>query len=188
MKKQNQVKILKKKNKNFEQNSINIHLLNGSINGSSLQFLNNSNKININNNIKKNNNNINNSSFSNSKDKYENDHSQEESIDTILEISKKIIPNSIKISLNFIILGSLVYLMLLCINIYGSNREKKHWNYSINLSMNILERIPKLMEMVIYSCITVVTNNIKSIEGSIMNEQSKYLALYLRPKDKYTDS
>ena len=175
------------KNKNVDQNSINIQLLNGTINGSSLHFLNNSNKININNNIQKNNN-INNSSLSNSKDKYENEHSQEESMDSMLEMSKKILPNSIKISLNIIILGSLIYLILLSLNIYGSIREKKQWNYSINLSMNILERIPRLMEMLIYSCITVITNNIKSIEGSIMNEQSKYLALYLRPKDKYTDS
>jgi hypothetical protein len=45
--------------------------------------------------------------------------------------------------------------------------------------MNILERIPKLMEMLIYSCITVMANNQNIIKGSPSNDnQPKYISYF----------
>jgi hypothetical protein len=66
------------------------------------------------------------------------------------------------------------------INIFEANREKSNWKFSVNLSMNILERIPRLMEMLIYACITVINNNLNTINVPKMNDnsQSKYLTYF----------
>ena len=54
--------------------------------------------------------------------------------------------------------------------------------------MNILERIPKLMEMLIYSCITVITNNQNAIKGSPENDnQPKYLTYFKVNSLYYSD-
>ena len=38
--------------------------------------------------------------------------------------------------------------------------------YSVNLSMNILERIPRLMGLLIYACLTIIRNDEYLMEGS----------------------
>ena len=157
-----------------EQNDINGGLLNGSINGSSLQLLNNANNhripLNKNNIIKNKNTGM---SFSNEKEE------KEESIDSLLKISNKILPNSIKISLIFILAGVISYILLCCGNILESKNEQKIWEFSINLSLNILERIPRLMGLLIYSFITVITNNPKKITGSpFKDNQPNYLTYF----------
>jgi hypothetical protein len=54
--------------------------------------------------------------------------------------------------------------------------------------MNILERIPKLMEMLIYSCIIVITNNQNIIKGSPENDnQPKYLTYFKENSLYYSD-
>ena len=174
------------KNKIPEQNNMNASNLNGSMNGSSLQFLNNSNKkISLNNNNVINNNNT---ISSNKSDKEQKIISQEESIDSLLKISNKILPISSQISFIFIILGILLYFGLAIANIIESNNEKSIWRYSINLSLNILERIPRLMELLIYSCITVISNNQTIIEGSpYKDNQPKYLTYFKVNSLYYSD-
>jgi len=162
------------KSKIPEQNVIN---LNGSMNGSFAQFLNNSNngKLSIINNIEKNNNYI----TQNINKKDEKDFSQEESVDSLLEISKKIIPISSKISIVLITICIIFYFSITIVNIAWPIKKKLKWKYSINLSMNVLERIPKLMEMIIYSCITVIANNLNVIKGSPSNDnQPKYISYF----------
>ena len=45
--------------------------------------------------------------------------------------------------------------------------------------MNILERIPRLIGMIIYACFSVITNNIKALVGSPINDnQSNYLKYF----------
>ena len=160
-------------NKEDEKNRQNNINLDGSMNGSSVQFLNNSNnrKLSVNN-LEKNNNFL----TPNINEKDSPNLSQEESLDSLLKISKKIIPNASKISMTFIIFGILLYLSLALVNIAESNNKKLKWKFSINLSMNILERIPKLMEMLIYACITVMSNNQNVMKGSPSNDnQANYL-------------
>ena len=159
----------------IDKNSINSNILNGSMNGSSLLFLNNSNnKISLDNNFKNNN-----SFIENTKENDENKNSKEDSIDSLLNISKKILPNSIKISLFFIFLGIIIYLIFCFWNIIIVFSEDKIWRYSINLSMNVLERIPRLMDMLIYACLTVINNNDKLLKGNPFNDnQSKYLTYF----------
>ena len=160
--------------KTFEQNNINGGVLNGSVNGSSLQLLNNSNNNRIplsrSGMIKNKNAGM---SISNEKEE------KEESIDSLLKISNKILPNSIKISLIFILVGVIAYILVCCGNLLESRNEKKIWSFSINLSLNILERIPRLMGLLIYSFITVITNNPNKISGSpFKKNQPNYLTYF----------
>ena len=97
------------------------------------------------------------------------------------------IPRSSNIHVFFIITGLLLYLSLIIINIAGSNNKKLKWKYSINLSMNILERIPKLMEMLVYACITVMSNNQNVMKVSSNNYQPKYLTYFKVNSLYYSD-
>ena len=140
-----------KKNNNInDKNSINGSLLNGSMNGSSLLILNNSN---INNNLINLNNDYrgNNSFISNINESNNEKNIKEESIDSLLNFISKILPISLKISSIFILLITFCYIICCCGNIIVLSLENKIWEYSINLSMNVLERIPKLMALLIYT-------------------------------------
>ena len=171
---------LKKKNhkrnsSSSHKNSIdidknNLSLLNASINGSSLQLLNNTNhhKMLLNNNF----------SNKNSRMPINEKEEKEESIDTVLKTSNKILPNSIKISLIFIIVGVIIYISIGCGNIVESKKEKNIRSFSINLSMNILERVPRLMGLLIYSLIVIITDNSNKIKGSLNENQPSYLTYF----------
>ena len=165
-----------------KQNNIN---LDGSMNGSSAQFLNNSNnhKLNLGNNLEKNNNFL----IPSFNEKDPKDLSQEDSVDSLLKMSKKIIPKASNISVIVIIIGIFLYLFLAIINIAELNNQKLKWKYSINLSMNILERIPKLMEMLVYACITVMSNNQNIMKASSNDNQPKYLTFFKVNSLYYSD-
>ena len=159
----------KDESKYIEKNNVNRNMLNGSMNGSSSSFLNQSNKIPLNYNIEKN----------DSNDKNEKIVSKEESINSLLKISKKILPNSLKISLILIIIGIIIYLFSCILNIIILYNQDNTIKYSTNLSMNILERIPRLMGLVIYSCISVIVGNANLMKGSPKNyNQSNYLTYF----------
>ena len=171
------------KNKNHigDKNSMNGSLLNGSLNGSSLLFLNNSN----NNKIIINNNNANNSFIPNINEKEEKNNSKEESIDSLLSFSKKILPNSLKISLILIIFTFIVYIAFCFANIIGLSSENDIWKFAINLSMNILERIPKIMAMLIYSCLSVIVGKKNLIAGSPYNDNQATFFNYFEVTSSY---
>ena len=160
-------------NNKIKNNNINGSILNKSMNGSSIQFLNNSNfnKIQINKNID------NNNTYIPKVEEEQNKISQEESVDSLLKISNKILPNCIRISLFLILTISIIYLILSYANISEVFNENLIWKNSIYLSMNILERIPKLMELVIFACVNVISNNKRK---NILNKvnQLKYLTYF----------
>ena len=53
------------------------------------------------------------------------------------------------------------------------------WDFDINLSFNILERIPNLIEMVLYSFIRVLSDNPNLLIGSPTNDaQLSYLEFF----------
>ena len=163
------------KNKNFDKNSTALSLLNSSMNRNSFHVLNNPGNKNIQNNRE------NNSAFTSSSNEKEEEKkiSQEETIDSFLHLIKKILPNSLKISLIFIIFSTIIYLSLTCANITELLSENKIFKYSINLSMNILERIPNLMGILIYSCLTIITGNDNLVPGEFVNyNQLNYLTYF----------
>jgi hypothetical protein len=166
------------KNKHFEQKSLSGSVLNGSMNGSSLQFLNASNKINLNNNIE-------NSSSLENEDK---NNVKEESIDSLMNFSNKILPSSLKITLIFICFITIVYLICCIFNIIILFNENNIINYSINLSMNILERVPRLMGTLIYLCFTIIRNDEYLMKGSpFIDNQAKYLSYFEAESSYYSE-
>ena len=159
------------KNDIIEQNSMNGSLLNSSMNGSSIQFLNRSNKLNLNNRIENNNYNTPN------EQNPENNKSNEETIDNLIKFITNILPNSHRFSLFYIILNFLIYLGLCIIFIYEIINQMHEYDFSINLSMNILERVPRIMELVLYSTITVLLNQTTTLVP-YNNHQSPYLQYF----------
>ena len=151
----------------LEQNSMNGSLLNSSMNGSSIQFLNRTNKFNLNNKIENNNN----TQYEGKKEENpENINSQEETIDTLLKFTTNILPYSHRYSLIFILFNFIIYLGLFFLCIYEIIYQIYKYDFSINLSMNILERVPRIMELVLYSTITVILNQTTIIPNN--NHQS----------------
>ena len=159
----------------IEQNNINGSFLNGSVNGSSYKFLNASNnKLFLNKNSGNNNDFI----SPNSGENEQGTESQEQSIDLLLKFSNKILPIS-RVAFIIIILLILFYICESIGNIYEIYSQKEIWKFSINLSMNLFERIPNLMEMIIYACITVISTELKLLDNSQMKDYNKkYLEFF----------
>ena len=150
-------------------------LLNSSMNLSSMQLLNRANKFNLNNKID-NNNNINTHYEEKKEENPENKSSQEETIDTLIKFTSNILPNSHRYSLIFILFNFIIYLGLFFLCIYEIIYQIYKYDFSINLSMNILERVPRIMELVLYSTITVILNQTTLIPNN--NHQSHYLQYF----------
>ena len=149
-------------------------LLNSSMNGSSIQLLNKSNKINLNNNIIENN--INSPFVSKLKENEGNKLSQEETVDSLMNFVIDILPDSHKFSLIFIFINIFVYLIICVIEIYEAFNQKDKYNFAINLAMNILERVPRITELVLYSTVTTILNKTDLILPT--KHQSPYLEYF----------
>ena len=160
--------------KAFENKSMNGSLLNDSINGSSIQMLNNHN-----NNINPTNNNSNSiiSGISNNKEKQK--IYQEELIEAKIKSFRKILPNSLKTSFLLILIFAFICILILGINIYILFADADNWNNGVNLTFNILEVIPQMMGVVIYSSLSIIMNNVNLIKVSEFGiDEPKYLKNY----------
>ena len=158
--------------KAFESASMNGNILNDSINGSSIQLLNNHNN---------NNHSLNNKSLTPniSKEKNKENISEEESLESKMKSLKKILPNSLKYSFFFLFIFVLFFASLSAINIYILNTEYNNWDFGINISINLLEVIPQMMGTIIYACLSIILNRINLIEGSAFTiAQPKYLKMF----------
>ena len=161
------------KNNIIDQNSMNGSLLNSSMNGSSIQFLNKSNKLNLNNRIE----NINNTPFgSKIEENEENKISQEETIDSLMKFVINILPNSHQFSLIFVIINFLIYLGICALDFYEIYNQLSKYEFSINLAMNILERYPRIMELVLYSTISTLMNRTDILLPT--GHQSDYISYF----------
>ena len=156
----------------IDQNSMNGSLLNSSMNGSSLQFLNKSSKLNLNNRMEKNN-----TPFeSKIEENEENKISQEETIDSLMKFIINILPNSHLFSLIFIIINFIVYLGICALDFYEIYNQLNKYEFSINLAMNILERFPRITELVLYSTISTLLNRTDLLLPT--GHQSPYLSYF----------
>ena len=162
-------------NLNFNKKILNEDL-NESLNGSSLLFL-NKDKTSSNN---KGNNNLYNEDENKQKNFY-----KEESIDSFLIASKKIIPNILKISLIFNLICIIIYIIVSVLDIIEIRREKKMWDFNVYLSINILERIPNIMEMILYASLVVITDNRNLLKGSPFNNNQISYLKYFKSKSLY---
>ena len=96
----------------------------------------NKNKISFNNDLSKN------SYFPQFIDKKDKKDSQEDSINSLIQISNKFLPISLKISLITVLFSAIIYIIISCSNIIQLYIENKIWKFTSYLSMNILEEIP----------------------------------------------
>ena len=171
---ENQNKVMNKINEekinNLEQNSMNGSLLNASMNGSSIQFLNKSNKLNLNNKLE------NNELEAKVEDIEENKIIQEETIDSLMKFIINILPNSHRYSLILTLISIVIYIGICAFSIYENYEQINKYKFSINLSMNILERVPRITELVLHSTISVLLNYSDSIE--ISKSQSDYIKYF----------
>ena len=171
-------KNMKENNNLNNKNNMSLSFLNGSMNGSSLHILNNNNnnKLNLNNNSFINN---------NRNEKEEKQNVKEESVEYLLKFSRKILPNSIKLSIIAFIILFLISIISCSINIVLLMLDNNQWNNSINLSMNVLERIPKMMSLLIYACLTLIKGNQYIIEGSPYNNNQADYIKYFKANSLY---
>ena len=174
-----------KKNIPLDENSMNGSLLNFSMNGSSIQFLNKSNKLNLNNRIE-NINNIGNTPFDAKLEEIEeNKVSQEETVDSLMKLVINILPVFHIISLIFIVVNIIIYLGICGLHIYETYGQLNKYSFSINLSMNILERVPRIMELLLYPTITIVLNQTDLIAPT--GHQSPYLEYFVIESIYYSE-
>ena len=160
------------KNKDgFEQNSINGSLFNNSLNNNSMvQLLNKKNnkdsinKLNDNNrskykkvqenkNKKKLKEEIDTNIISNFDDKLFKDN--EETME-LLKSNHKILPNTIFISIYISLIFFVLFFITIFINIVDIHKKRNLWEYGVNLSMNYLEKIPKIVELGLSTFLTII--------------------------------
>ena len=128
------------KNNIHDTNSLNSRLTS---NNSSLYFMNNNKNNNSNktNQIKK---------------------SKDDIRDIIISNCQKSLPKSLNIFKYTFFIFFIIYEIYIIFNEIEIMRKKYEWEDSTNLSMNIFERIPKLMELLIFTFISVINNNLLS--------------------------
>ena len=73
-------------------------------------------------------------------------------------------------------------ILLLIINILTSIKERKNFIYSIILSLNYMERLPKAIELMLYTHLSIIVGNSSIISGKSLNSykgnNNKYLNYY----------
>ena len=87
-----------------------------------------------------------------------------------------ILPNSHRFSLIIILFSTIIYFVICLIDIYEIYNQLSKYDFSINLAMNILERVPRIMELVLYSSISTILNKTDLILPT--NHQSPYLEYF----------
>jgi hypothetical protein len=102
----------------------------------------------------------------------------EETLD-LLKSNKKMIPHSIKVSLYLSLFFSLLFLLSIIISYIDIQNKRNIWEYAINLSMNYLEKIPKLVELGLSTFLAVILGNLKQMRYYKIVEYEKYQRTYM---------
>jgi hypothetical protein len=112
---------------------------------------------------------------------YETNNNKEEEFNINNENSSKIlIPKVFIISLIISIICFLLMILILLTNVIYSMNTREQYNYAVIISMNFLERIPKAIELVLFSEIGTILNNFTFINNQNMQliESEKYINYY----------
>ena len=194
----------------LDQNSISGSLFNNSMNNNSMmQLLNkNNNKDGINkiknenNNINKYNNEQNNNNNKKIKNKklsknksqiedYNKIFKDNEDALELLKTNKKIIPFSLIFSIYISLLFFLIFLIIFGMNIIDINNKRDLWEYGINLSMNYLEKIPKIIEFGLSTFLSIILGNSNKSQYYKIEEYQKYqpkFMTYFTQRKNYENS
>ena len=178
--------------KDLEQNSMNGSLLNNSINNNSsmVQFLNKNNNKNIINdikNVKKQTNKskkgkkskvMKNNDANKMKFKEEKIFKENEDVLELLKNNRKLVPLNTIISVYISIILSLLIIVTILISLFDLYEKRNTWEYAVNLSMNYLEKIPKIVELGFTAYLSAILGQFRAQFYSL-NEYKSKQSLYL---------
>jgi hypothetical protein len=82
---------------------------------------------------------------------YENEDTLE-----ILKNTNRLIPFSISLSIMLSLLFSFLFLLIIVLNIIDIYRKRNIWEYAINLSMNYLDKLPKVIELTFSTILSII--------------------------------
>ena len=182
----------------LDQNSMNGSLLNKSINNNSsmVQFLNKNNNKDIlkdlknerksTNKIKKGkksriskNNDVNKIKFKEDEKIFK----ENEDILELLKTNRKIVPLNTIISIYVSIILTLIFLATLLISLFDLYGKRTTWEYAVNLSMNYLEKVPKIIELGFTAYLSTIIGRFKAKYYPLeeyKSRQSLYLTYFTK--------
>ena len=178
----------------YEQNSKNGSILNNSMNNSSmLLFLNKKNNKDGINKLKvesKPNKNFDeqNKNKKKFKDKFKNNinsisndkiYKETEETLELIKTNNKILPRTLFLAIYISIVLTLIFLLTISINLIDIKKKRNLWEYAINLSMNYLEKIPKVLELGITTFLTVILGTSNQFEYYPIKEYKNYQPMYM---------
>ena len=185
---------------NLELNSMNGSLLNNSIsnNSSMVQFLNKNNNKGVLNDLRgeaKSTNKIKKGKKSKSikmnkanKNKLNEEQKIFKENEDVLEqikTNQKIVPLNTIISIYISIFLSLLFIATLIISLFDLYKKRDTWEYAVNLSMNYLEKIPKIIEIGFASYLSAILGRFKAEYYSLeeyKSHQDQYLTYFTKRK------
>ena len=120
-------------------------------------------------------------------DKDKNEYKENEDTLEIIKTNNKIIPFSIRISITISAFCFLFFMLTLTLNIYDIYKKKNIWEYAVNLSMNYLNKIPKVVEIGLSTILTIIIGKldigIYYSKEEYKNHQQKFMVYFTRKKN-----
>ena len=102
----------------------------------------------------------------------------EESI-LIIKKNKKLIPKTIILVMCLSLSGTVLFICLILSNVIKLYNNKSLWKYSVYISMNYLQRIPKISELGIYSYFFVLAGHFDKVGSDNKIEYIKNMPNYM---------
>ena len=123
--------------------------------------------------------------------KDKNEYKENEETLEIIKTNNKIIPFSIRISITISIFVFLFFMLTFILNIYDIYKKKNIWEYAVNLSMNYLNKIPKVVEIGLSTILTIIVGKLDI--GNYYNKeeykiQQQNFMLYFTKMKNYEES
>lgn len=127
---------------------------------------------------------INNNAMVNEDEKmyYENEDTLE-----ILKNTNKLIPFSVTVSIMLSLFLSFLFLLIILLNISDIYKKRNIWEYAVNLSMNYLDKIPKTIELLFSTFLSIIIGRLDIgnyyKKEEYQNYQQKFMTYFLNFKN-----
>ena len=102
-----------------------------------------------------------------------------------IKTNQKIVPLNTIISIYISIFLSLLFIATLIISLFDLYKKRDTWEYAVNLSMNYLEKIPKIIEIGFASYLSAILGRFKAEYYSLeeyKSHQDQYLTYFTKRK------
>ena len=108
-----------------------------------------------------------------------NNNENNENHEIVHEVKAGLLPKTIKLGLVFIIIFILILLFLLGFNIYTSLKLKKNFIRALILCLNFLDRLPRAIELMLYTHLSIIAGNPYLIKGNGLEYYKTQIDEYL---------